>query len=161
MNRLTLFGVCCTLLAAASLAGATGGFDAASADRGFNVDVANDDRAGLGVETRATSKYGCGAEVTVINRLETTIKTVTIEGGHQRRQQGFTHEIETVDNLAPGEAETVTLSLDKFAENHDVTIDADGDGISVELIRSVDTRDVPACEPQNGRHAPETGDGRS
>jgi len=161
MNRLTWLGVCCTLLAAASLAGPTAGYDAASADRGLNVDVVDDDRADLGVATRATSRYGCGADVTVTNRFATPIETVTIEGGHQGRRPGFTHETATVDDLAPGETETVTVSLDKFAENPDVAVDADGESVAVDLVRTVDTRDVPACGPQNGRHAPDPGNGSS
>lgn len=161
MNRLIWFGVCCTLLAAASLAGPTAGYDAASADRGLNVDVVDDDRADLGVATRATSKYGCGADVTVTNRFATPIETVTIEGGHQRPKQGFTHETATVDDLAPGETETITVSLDKFAENPEVTVDADAKSVSVELVRTVETRDIPACGPQNGRHAPDDENGRS
>jgi len=160
MNRLTWLGVCCTLLAAASLAGPTAGYDAASADRGLNVDVVDDDRAELGVETHATPKYGCGAEVTVTNRFATPIETVTIDGGHQGQKPGLTHETATVDDLAPGETETVTVSLDKFAKNPSVAVDADGESASVELVRTVDTRDVPACNPRNERHAPNDENGR-
>ncbi|WP_256391321.1 hypothetical protein [Natronoarchaeum rubrum] len=146
MTRLTWIGAICTLLAAATLVGATGGFGAASADRELIVDVADGDSADLGVDVRATSKYGCGAAVTVTNRFPATIESVTVEGSHHRLNDGFPHESATIDGLAPGEAETVTISLDKFAGAAEVTIDADGEDVSVELVRDVDASGASPCE---------------
>lgn len=93
------------------------------------------------------------------NRFPVTIESVTVVGSHHRPKDGFPHESATITGLDPGEAETVTVSLDKFARTSEVTIDADGEDVSVELVRDIDTSGVPPCEKhgdgEKGKRGPD------
>lgn len=117
-----------------SLASATAGFSATTAERSVTVDIADDQTAFLGFEqtTNATANETAELEVSVKNQFPPGIAlsevSVTIGNSSVSLLDG--------DPLYPGEETSWTFSA--VSCNAPLTVEASGGGVSVQLERSVD-----------------------
>ena len=111
------------LVFAALLILGTGGFSAMSADRGVSVTVAGDEEAYLGYSD--TCENGT-LEITLTNQFDEELTDVSIT---------VAKEEEPLSDLGPGDSETVEFNVSESG-GHDVTVDASGSGVSVELDRT-------------------------
>lgn len=135
-----VFGALAVLLAVSG----TAGYSSATADRTVSVDVTNDAAAFLGVERNVVNETENSTNVTltVINRLSTT---VDLDVDHRLTESGSAIDTNpnSVEGLRPGERRDVSLSIDctsTDAEEIELDVHVVGDGIEVDLERSVETR---------------------
>jgi len=148
MRRRRRLAVVLAAVATLALVAGAGGFTSASLQRGLQVAVADDDSAFLGVASATSS---CELSVTITNRFEGTALPVTVSvdvSGDVRavdpertrivpsgESRTFAFELTPTEDAARGDGpETATFD-----------VDADGDGVAVDLTRTQSGID---CQPE-------------
>ncbi|QSG06150.1 hypothetical protein [Halapricum desulfuricans] len=104
----------------------TGGFSAMSADRGVSVSVADDEEAYLGYDD--TCENGT-LKVTITNQFDDRLTDVSITVDGEQKDLPEDAEIEAAKQW------TATFNV-SGTNSRDVTVEASGPGVSVELDRT-------------------------
>lgn len=147
----------------------TGAFSAATVERPLQVDVGADEKAALGVESDlvVASERNASEEelLRITNRFGTDV-TVEVVVGPEASAPPRIRRVDSPLSIGPGESETVTATVDcsdaapgaaanpteaaPRSADLDVRIDARGDGIAVELSRTVTVECGADSAPSRG-----------
>jgi uncharacterized membrane protein len=143
------------VVAVALLSTGSGAFTAAQLDRGMEVNVVEDEEAFLAVEeldprleadVNSSTDHADVELVRLTNQFAEQDLTVEVDINEGSNGPDATSE-PTAESISSGETETVTAAVEcpAGASSEDWTIDitAEGDGVEIQLTRTVEV----SCEP--------------